>query len=123
MALNSAKIVGDVLLDLKKAFDCVSHEILLIGLYAYGIRGKLIQWFQSFLSAKSQYVFYNGIKSSIRNITHGVPQGSILNLLLFVLNVNDFLRSSDLLFSILFAGDTSVFIVGHLYPEFIVNST
>ena len=67
----------------------------------------------------SQFVFYNGIRSSIRNITHGVPQGSILGPLLFILNVNDFSRSSDLLFSILFADDTSVFIEGHSYAEVI----
>ena len=119
MALDSGKIVGGVFLDLKKAFDCVSHDILLNKLYAYGIRGSLIQWFQSYLSARSQFVFYNGIRSSIRNITHGVPQGSILGPLLFILNVNDFSRSSDLLFSILFADDTSVFIEGHSYAEVI----
>ena len=78
-----------------------------------------MQWFQSYLSARSQYVIYNGIKSSFRNITHGVPQGSILGPLLFILNVNDFSRSSDLLFSILFADDTSVFIEGHSYAEVI----
>ena len=76
-----------------------------------------MQWFQSYLSARSQYVIYNGIKSSIRNITHGVPQGSILDPLLFILNVNDFSRSSNLLFSILFADDTSAFIEGHSYAE------
>ena len=119
MALDSGKIVGGVFLDLKKAFDCVSHDILLNKLYAYGIRGSLMQWFQSYLSARSQFVFYNGIRSSIRNITHGVPQGSILGPLLFILNVNDFSRSSDLLFSILFADDTSVFIEGHSYAEVI----
>ena len=70
---------------------------------------------KSYLSAKSQYVSYNGIKSIIRNITHGVPQGSILGPLLYILNVNDFAKSSDLLFSILFADDTSVFIEGHSY--------
>ena len=119
MALDSGKIVGGVFLDLKKAFDCVSHDILLNKLNAYGIRGNLMQWFQSYLSARSQYVIYNGIKSSFRNITHGVPQGSILGPLLFILNVNDFSRSSDLLFSILFADDTSVFIEGHSYAEVI----
>ena len=119
MALDSGKIVGGVFLDLKKAFDCVSHDILLNKLYAYGIRDNLMQWFKSYLSARSQYVSYNGIKSSIRNITHGVPQGSILGPLLFILNVNDFARSSDLLFSILFADDTSAFIEGHSYAEVI----
>ena len=117
MALDSEKNVGGVFLDLKKAFDCVSHNILLNKLTAYGIRGNLMQWFQSYLSTRSQYVIYNGIKSSFRNITHGVPQGSILGPLLFIFNVNDFSRSSDLLFSILFADDTSVFIEGHSYAE------
>ena len=78
-----------------------------------------MQWFKSYLSARSQYVSYNGIKSSIRNITHGVPQGSILGPLLFILNVNEFARSSDVLFSILFADDVSVFIEGHSYAEVI----
>ena len=105
MALDSGKIVGGVFLDLRKPFDCVSHDILLNKLYAYGIRGNLMLWFQSYVSAGSQYVFYNGIKSSIRNIAHGVPQGSILGPLLFILNVNDFSRSSGLIFSILFADD------------------
>ena len=73
MALDSGNIVGGVFLDLKTAFDCVSHDILLNKLNAYGIRGNLMQWFQSYLSARSQYVIYNGIKSSFRNITHGVP--------------------------------------------------
>ena len=78
-----------------------------------------MQCFKSYLSARSQYVSYNGIKSSIRNITHGVPQWSILGPLLFILNVNDFARSSYLLFSILFADDTSVFIEGYSYAEVI----
>ena len=73
MALDSGNIVGGVFFDLKTAFDCVSHDILLNKLNAYGIRGNLMQWFQSYLSARSQYVIYNGIKSSFRNITHGVP--------------------------------------------------
>ena len=74
MALDTGKTVGGVFIDLKKAFDCVSHDILLNKLYAYGIRDNLMQCFKSYLSARSQYVSYNGIKSSIRNIIHGVPQ-------------------------------------------------
>ena len=65
MALDSGKIVGGVFLDLKKAFDCVSHDILLNKLNAYGIRGNLMQWFQSYLSARSQYVIYNVLNQAL----------------------------------------------------------
>ena len=58
MALSSRKIVGAVFLGLEKAFNCVSHDILLNMLYAYEIRGNLMQWCQSYLSARSQYVFF-----------------------------------------------------------------
>ena len=119
MALDTGKIGWGVFINFKKTFDCVSHGILLNKLCAHGIRDDLMQWFKSYLLAKSLYVSYNGTKSSIRNISHGVPQGSILGPLLFILNVNDFARLSDLLFSILFADGTSVFIEGHSYTEVI----
>ena len=90
MALDTGKIVWGVFINSKKAFDCVSHDILLNKLHAYGIRDNLMQWFKSYLLAKSLYVSYNGIKSSIINKSHGVPQGSILGPQLCILNVNDF---------------------------------
>ena len=101
-----------VFLDLKKAFDTVDHSILLNKLYLYGIRGNIHNWFKSYLTNRSQYVEYNNVKSKTEIITHGVPQGSILGPLLFIIYMNDFSRSSELLFSILFADDTSVFIEG-----------
>ena len=112
MALGMGKYVVGVFLDLKKAFDTVDHTILLRKLEQYGIRGKTLRWFESYLSNRSQYVEYNNPKSDTKITTHGVLQGSILGPLLVIIYMNDFSRSSDLLFSILFADDTSVFIEG-----------
>ena len=99
-------------LDLKKAFDTVDHNILLAKLKHYGIRGNTHGWFERYLSNRKQYVEYNNFQSDTKTITHGVPQESILGSLLFIIYMNAFSRSSDLLFSILFADDTSVFIEG-----------
>ena len=114
-ALDTGKYVVCVFLDLKKALDTVDHTILLQKLEYYGIRGKMHDWFKSYLKSRSQYVDYNLYQSEHKYITHGVPQGSIWRPLLFILYMNDFSRSSDLLFSILFADDTSVFIDGTIY--------
>ena len=88
-------------------------------LECYGIRGKLFNWLKSYLENRHRYVHYNGYDSDKKVVTHGVPQGSILGPLLFILYINDFSRSSDLLFSILFADDTSVFIEGTNYDQVI----
>ena len=97
------KYVVGVFLDLKKAFDTVDHTILLRKLEQYGIRSKTLRWFESYLSNRTQYVEYNNSKI----ITYNVPQDSILEPLLFIIYMNDFSRSSDLLLSILFADDTN----------------
>ena len=108
-AVDTGKYVVGVFLYLKKAFDTVDHGILLKKLYLYGIRRNIFSWFESQLTNRSQYVAYNNIKSKTVNITHGLPQGSILRPLLFIIYMNDFSRSSELFFSILYADDTSGF--------------
>ena len=106
--LDTGDIVIGVFIDLKKAFDTVNHKILLKKLYAYGIRGSILKWLDSYLSDRLQYVYYNGSESNSDSITCGVPQGSILGPLLFIIYMNDIFNVSNFLFTILYADDTCV---------------
>ena len=111
-AMNEGEFVIGLFLDLCKAFDTLNHDILLKKLYKYGIRGNSYLWFNSYLSNRKQYVNYNGTTSSVSNIICGVPQGSILGPLLFIIYVNDIINVSNIFFPILFADDTNVFVSG-----------
>ena len=76
--IDNKKYGCGIFIDLRKAFDTVNHEILLKKLEHYGIRGKALTWFTSYLTNRKQYVFLNGECSESKYITCGVPQGSCL---------------------------------------------
>ena len=97
------------------------HSILLEKLYALGIRGNIYNWFKSYLVNRKQYVIYNNYKSDMGTITHGVPQGSILDPLLFIIYMNDFSKSSELSFAILYSDDTTTFLEGNSYNKIILE--
>ena len=108
-----------VFLDLSKAFDTIDFSILLSKLACYGIRGLPLLWFKSYLHNRTQCVSFNGVLSDYSEISCGVPQGSILGPLLFLLYINDLPYCSDKLKFILFADDTNILYtsndIGSLY--------
>ena len=111
-ALDDGDYVTGIFLDFSKAFDTVNHEILLYKLSHYGIRGSAFDWFKSYISNRSQFVTYNGVASTAKPINCGVPQGSILGPLLFLMYINDLYNVCQESVPILFADDTNLFYSG-----------
>ena len=106
--VNRGDASAAVFCDLSKAFDCVDHGILLRKMERYGFRGRALSWFSSYLEGRRQSVVHSGARSSALEINCGVPQGSVLGPILFLIYINDLVRlkiSGDFT---LFADDTSI---------------
>ena len=106
--MNKGNFVGVVYLDLPKAFDTIGHAQLLNKLSAYGVRGKELQWFASYLFQRTQVVALGHINSESEPVNCGVPQGSILGPLLFITFFNDLVDTLDSKV-IMYADDTVIY--------------
>ena len=88
--IDAGKLTGVLFIDLSKAFDTVNHDVLLKKLLSFGICQNTFNWFSSYLRNRTQCVKWKGVLSKEKNVTIGVPQGSILGPLFFILFVNDY---------------------------------
>ena len=105
--LDNGKLPLAIYLDLSKAFDTLDHQILLRKLKHYGITGTALNWFEDYLKNRKQYVLFDETRSDVLPITTGVPQGSILGPLLFIIYTNDMHIATSKFDSILYAYDTT----------------
>ena len=108
-AMDKKEFLGAVFIDLSKAFDTVPYDLLLKKLEHYGIRGTALYLIKSYLSHKKQFVSLEEVNSSMQDIKVGVPQGSVLGPLLFLIYINDLPNAVKNVKSILFADDTTMF--------------
>ena len=104
--INEKNISLAIFMDLSKAFDTLDHSILIKKLAHYGVKGTALEWFISYLTGRSRNVAIDRVSSSILTLSTGVPQGSILGPLLFLIYMNDVPYCTKYFNFILYADDT-----------------
>ena len=87
--MDKDRVSGLVFIDYKKAFDLINHKTLLSKLEAYGVRSKELELINQYLHGRKQSVFIDGVQSEAKQVTYGVPKGSVLGPLLFIIFMND----------------------------------
>ena len=115
--IDNHKIIGCVNIDLRKAFDLVNYDILCKKLRMYGCSDLTVTWFESYLKNRKQNVIIDKCASSSLNVNHGVPQGSVLGPLLFILFINDLPLCLSNTHIHMYADDTSLFAIGNDIDE------
>ena len=113
----------NIFLDLSKAFDTIDHSILLNKLTYYGLERSSLNLLKSYLKNRSEYVEFENAKSDILSINIGVPQGSVLGPLLFIIYINDLPKASKMFHIIMYADDTTLFSTVKSFNDNILNKS
>ena len=119
-SLNNNKSILSIFIDFRKAFDTIQPTILLDKMSHYGIRGCINDWFRSYLINRTQYTNFESKSSTTTKINLGVPQGSLLGPVLFIIYINDIFNISNRFNTILFADDSTLYMIGD-HPTELIN--
>ena len=119
--MDHGHIPVGIFVDLSKAFDTIDHSILLAKLEFYGVKGLFNKLLENYLAHRQKYVSLEDTNSNLLGIKTGVPRGSILGPLSFLIYVNDFVKCGNILFFILFADETTLIVDLDVYDKNIIN--